>query len=58
MQEVVNIIPCIAKADSFTSEELKDYKQTVSIICLMFRLRYQNPIILNDVLQFSLIKLG
>jgi len=29
MQEVVNIIPCIAKADSFTSEELKDYKQTI-----------------------------
>ena len=49
IQEVVNIIPCIAKADSFTSEELKEYKQSVSIICLMLGLRYQNPIIINDV---------
>jgi len=35
LQELVNIIPCLAKADSFTKEELKDFKQSVSLICLV-----------------------
>ena len=31
VQDLVSVIPCLAKADSFTSEEMADLKLDVSI---------------------------
>ena len=34
LQDIVNIVPVIAKSDSFTSEELRKFKQNV-FICIL-----------------------
>ena len=33
LHEKVNIIPLIAKADSLTPEECRDFKKNVSLLC-------------------------